>query len=108
MQTPLQITFHGIDPSDALSSAIRERVAGLEKLYDRMTGCHVVVEIPGRHQHQGKQFVVRIDMTVPGSELVVTKQHHEDVYVALRDAFDAARRRLEDHVRAKRDHHPLS
>jgi ribosomal subunit interface protein len=102
MENPLQITLHGIDPSDALYSSVRERAQKLERYYDRMTSCHVVVEIPGRHQHQGKTFAVRIDMKVPGSEIVVTKQHHEDIQVALRDAFDAARRRLEDYARVQR------
>jgi len=52
--------------------------------------CRVVVEIPHKHHHQGKQFNVRIDIGVPGDEIVINRDHHEDVYVALRDAFDAA------------------
>jgi ribosome-associated translation inhibitor RaiA len=64
--------------------------------------CRVVLELAGRHQHQGKEFVARIDLKVPGSEIVVTHQHAEDPLVALRDAFDALRRRLEDYARTQR------
>ena len=62
----------------------------------------VVVEAPHKHHHQGKQFNVRIDIGVPGNEIVVNRDHHEDVYVALRDAFDAAKRQLEDYARITR------
>ena len=59
----------------------------------------MVVEVPHKHHHQGQQFNVRIDIGVPGSEIVVNRDHAEDIYVALRDAFDAAKRQLEDYAR---------
>jgi ribosome-associated translation inhibitor RaiA len=64
--------------------------------------CHVSVEQPHRHKHQGRLFNVRITLHVPGGEFVVNRDHHEDVYVALQDAFAAARRQLEDNVRRLR------
>ena len=103
MQIPLQISLHGIGQSDALYNAIRERAEKLERYHDHILSCRVVLELGGRHKHQGKQFNVRIDLKVPGAEIMVTREHEGDAHVALRDAFDAARRRLEDYVREKRD-----
>jgi ribosomal subunit interface protein len=102
MQVPLQITFHDVTHSDALENHIREKVQKLEQFYSALIGCKVVVDQPGLHQHKGKPFNIRIDLTVPGGEIVVDRQKDEDVYVALRDAFDAARRKLEDYGRRQR------
>ena len=102
MQTPLQISLHGIAPSNALHNAIREKAEKLDRYYDRLTSCRVVLELGARHKRQGKQFSVRIDLKVPGGEIAVTHEHDEDLQVALRDAFDAARRRLEDYARCQR------
>jgi ribosome-associated translation inhibitor RaiA len=62
----------------------------------------VTVEESGKHRHQGRQFQVRIDVRVPQREVVATRDQHEDVYVALRDAFDATKRQLEEVVREQR------
>jgi ribosomal subunit interface protein len=102
MQIPLQISLHGIASSNALYNAIREKAEKLERFYDRIMSCRVVLELAGRHQRKGKQFMVRIDLKVPGGELAVTREHDQDLQVALRDAFDAARRQLDDHLRAQR------
>ena len=102
MQVPLQITFHDVSPSEALESHIREKARKLEQFYSGLIGCKVVVDQPGLHQHKGKPFNIRIDLTVPGGEIVVDRQKDEDVYVALRDAFGAARRKLEDYGRRQR------
>ena len=102
MKLPLRITFHGITRSPAIVAAIREKAEKLEQFHGRITSCAVVVEIPGRHKHKGKEFVVHIDLKVPRGEIVVTRDHHEDIFVALRDAFGAARRKLEDTARRKR------
>ena len=99
MQIPLQITIRGFEHSDALETHIREKADKLDEFFDRIMSCRVVVEVPHKHHHQGKQFNVRIDIGVPGSEIVVNRDHAEDVYVALRDAFDAAKRQLEDYAR---------
>jgi ribosomal subunit interface protein len=102
LQVPLQVTIRDIPRSDALEAEIRQRVDKLEEFHSRITSCRVTVEQVARHQHQGKEYRVRIDLRVPGEEIAVNRDHDEDVYVALRDAFDAARRRLEDAVREQR------
>ena len=102
MQIPLQVSFHGIAHSDALYQAIRERAHKLEQYYPHIMSCRVVLELAGRHQRKGKPYTARIDLKVPGGEIAVTHEHDEDVQVALRDAFDAARRRLEDYARTQR------
>lgn len=102
MQIPLQISLHGIARSDALHNAIRRRAEKLERYYDRITSCRVVFEMPARHRRKGSQYAVRIDLKVPGGELAVTRERDDDLRLALRKAFDAARRRLEDYARAQR------
>ena len=102
VERPLQITLRNVPHSDALDAHIRERASRLERFYPRITGCHVVVEIPHKHKHQGNLFNVRLDIKVPGGEIVLSRDLREDVYVALRDVFDAARRKLEDHGRRQR------
>lgn len=102
MELPLQVTLHDISPSAAVEDYIRGRAAKLDAFYDRIMSCRVVVEAPARHHRKGGPFKVRIDLTVPGDELVVNRQADEDLYVAIRDAFDAARRRLEDYSRRQR------
>jgi ribosomal subunit interface protein len=102
MDIPLQISLRGIAHSDALYNTIREKATKLERYYTHVTSCRVVLELAGRHQRKGNQYVVRIDLKVPGGEIAVTHEHDEDLQVALRDAFDAARRRLEDYARTQR------
>ena len=102
MQIPLQISLHGIEHSDAIYNAIREKADRLDRYYEHVMSCRVVLELAGRHKRHGKQFTARIDLKVPGGEIVVTHEHDEDLQVALRDAFDAARRRLEDYARGQR------
>lgn len=111
MQLPLQITFHGIDHSEAVEERVREKVSKLEQFYDRITSCRVAIESHHRNtsslHHKGEPFHIRIDLTVPGTELVVKRDPkdphvNEDVYIALRDAFDAMERQLKDFVARQR------
>jgi cold shock CspA family protein len=107
MQTAPQVSFDDIPIDDAVRDAALEHIGQLEQLSDRITGCHVVIAQPHRHHREGRLYSIRIDLVVPGAEIVVNRDHHldhahEDVYVALRDSFLAARRRLEDHVRRQR------
>jgi ribosomal subunit interface protein len=102
MQIPLQISFHGVERSNALYNAVHDKVEKLERYYDRIMSCRVVLELDARHKHQGKQLTVRIDLKVPGGEIAITREHGEDIQIALRDAFDAARRKLEDYARGQR------
>jgi cold shock CspA family protein/ribosome-associated translation inhibitor RaiA len=128
MEIPLQITFRNMPPSQAIEDNIREKTSKLESFYDRIMSCRVIVEAPHRHHRKGKAYEVRIDLTVPGGELVINRspkrlkaaksglmeppetklieshepsKHgaHADVYVAIRDAFNAAGRKLQDHAR---------
>lgn len=102
----LQVTFRNIDASATVENRIRERARELERFFDRIISCRVIIETPKR-RHHGDLYHVRIDLKVPGREIVVKRdppeQHaHEDIYVAVRDAFDAVRRRIEDHARRRR------
>lgn len=93
------IRFVGIEPSGALASAARDRVAKLELSCPAMTACDVVIELGHRHRRQGRPFAVRIDVTLSGHAGAVSRVENEDVYVALRDAFDHMGRQLEDTMR---------
>lgn len=100
MDIPLQISFKNMDHSDAVEANVREKAAKLDQYFSHLTSCRVVVEAPHRHHHKGKIYHVKIELGVPGkSELVVSNERelnhaHEDVYVAVRDAFDTAYRQL--------------
>ena len=102
MQLPLQITFRDIDPSPAIEEAIREKADKLDRHAPRIISCRVVVETPHKHQHKGKQYQVRIDLSIPGDEIVVNREPNPDVYVAIRDAFQAAERQLKDYRQRRR------
>lgn len=104
MKLPLQVTFRNMSASPALEADVREKAEKLDQFCDQIMGCRVVVEAHHHHHHKGNLYHVRIDITVPGSEIVISREHdlhhaHEDVYVAVRDAFQAADRRLEDYSR---------
>jgi len=99
MIIPLQITAHGIELNEEMREDIAEKVDKLDKFYDRIMRCRVVVEEPKRHPHKGKLFSVHIIMTVPGAELVTRHELNEDLVVALRDSFLAAQRKLKEFSR---------
>ncbi len=107
MQVPLEIDFENMEPSDFIAARVRERVAKLERFFDGIVRCHVTIEAPHKHHHKGYAYHVGIALHVPGRELVVSRDPgnrdaHRDVYVAIRDAFDAAERQLEDYARKLR------
>ena len=122
MQLPLQITFRNVESSPIVHEWIEEEVAKLESLYGRMMGCRVTVEVPHRHRKKGAQCHIRIDLTLPGGELVIRHQPsarsrarqagqgeitkdlevgapHKNLRQAIDDAFKAAGRRLQDYAR---------
>jgi len=108
MQIPLQITFRNLARSEAIETAIRERAGKLDTVHHAVQSCRVVVEGDGLHRQHGRTYNVRIDVHVPHHEFAVTREGDEDVYVAVRDAFNAARRRLEElaaMTRGKVKHH---
>lgn len=103
---PVEITFHEMDGTDALRGDIREHAEKLEQFAPEMIKCEVVLQPAEHRHHQGNRFVTRIRVTLPGGELDVSHapsgdQSHEDAYVAIRDAFDAMRRRLQDFRRKR-------
>lgn len=107
MQTALQIVFHNMEPSAAVEANIRDRVSKLERFCDKITSLRVTVEAPHRHHHKGNIYHIAVDIVVPDAEIVVSRNPHEnhaheDVYVAIRDAFNSARRRLEDYEARRR------
>lgn len=116
MLIPLQITFRDIEPSPAVEARIRELAARLERFSPNIVRCQVVVAAPHSHGRQGRLYEVHIDAKMVGAELVAKREHrrhhsHEDVYVALRDAFRALERQLENYERKRRQdvkHHEPS
>jgi ribosomal subunit interface protein len=107
MKLPLQITFRGLESSGALEADIREKADKLDRFSPDIMGCRVVVEARNKHHQNGNLYHVRVDLTVPGQEIVTSPERaphhsHTDAYVAIRDAFDDVRRRLEDYERRRR------
>lgn len=107
MQVPLELAFDNMEHSDAIEARVRKKVAHLDKLYDRLTSCRVTIEAPHKHHRQGNKYNVRIFLGVPQGQLLVNRDPgdfyaHEDVYVAIRDAFDAAERQLKKYHRKMR------
>ena len=102
MAVVAETLFRNMEPSDAIKERVTERMAWLERLTDRITHLRVIVEAPHRNHHKGKIYHVKINIGLPGRpDLIVSHEPeanhaHEDVYIAIRDAFDAARRQLRE------------
>jgi ribosome-associated translation inhibitor RaiA/cold shock CspA family protein len=111
MERPLEIAFHNLQPSEAVEAEIRRRVAKLEKLYHRLTGCRVSVEALHNQHQTGNIYEVHIVLSVPGRDLAVSREPHKakqryanpDVYVSVREAFEAAERQLGQFKERRRD-----
>ena len=97
MKIPVQISTRKLSLSSIAMDVIKTKAKKLEKFYDKIIACRIMVEAPHRHKTQGLLYNVSIDISVPGAELAVKREAHEDVYVAIRDAFDSARRQLLHH-----------
>jgi ribosomal subunit interface protein len=109
MRTPLQVTFRDIQASEATEAKIRKYVDKLERFNNRIINCKVTIDTPHRHRNKGNLYHVRIDLSIPNTEIVVNRnpsenKTHTNIYVALRDAFDAAKRQLQDSVSQKQDY----
>ena len=101
MAFPVQITFRDIPQSDGIEAQVERHTTKLATFHDRVVRCHVVLEEPHRHHRHGKRFHVRIELVVPGRELVVSRaaaNDTEDLYVLVEAAFTDAARMLEDHT----------
>jgi cold shock CspA family protein/ribosome-associated translation inhibitor RaiA len=106
MQVPPEIQFRNMDASESVAAVVRDHIAKLEQLADPIISCRVAIEAPHRHHHQGNLYTVSVDVRFAGGEAVANrapgdKHTHEDVYVALRDAFKAVRRQLQDRTRVR-------
>lgn len=99
MHYPVEIVLRGIPQSGALERYVGEQARKLDRVCDRVLSCHVVAEALHRQKQQGAQFTVRLNITLPGTEVVVNREHGEDVYIAVHDAFDAAGLQIKDHMR---------
>lgn len=107
MINPVQVTFRGVDVSPAVDEYVRKRAAKLETFSARITHCRVAVEAPPHHRKHGGSYRVRVELNVPGADLVVGRApteniENQDVYAAVDDAFDSLGRVLQDHVRRQR------
>jgi hypothetical protein len=120
MPQPLQVTFRNMSSSEALSQAVRARAEWLEAFHPSLSGCRVALEFPHRHKKHGRPFNVHIRLSLPGEDVIVSHEallhqaraavpnaatpvaDHRDAISAINDAFDIARRRLEDSARTSR------
>ena len=103
MKVPLRISTRKLDLSQPALDSIKSKAEKLEQFYDKIIACRVVVERPHRHKNHGVLFHVSIDLSVPGAELAVKRESNEDVYIAIRDAFDVARRQLLAYNQKRKD-----
>ncbi len=99
---PLQISARNVALSPEMEADIRERATALLSYFDRVMSCRVTVEVPSRRHRSGELHRVQVDLTVPGGEIVVRRQPHEDLRTAVQIAFNVARRRLQDYGRRRR------
>lgn len=107
MKLPLQVHFQHMRPSETIARIIEEKANALDTFSSRIMSCRVVIEPATRRHRKGNHYQVRVILTVPGAELVATREPtehdaYEDVFVSIRDAFAASRRLLEDYVRRQR------
>ena len=102
MKQSLEIVFRGMEPSEAIEEAVRRRVEHLERFAADVVSCRVVIDQHHLHRTQGRPFGVSIELTTPGYKLVVDRAEDPEFLVALREAFDRMKRRLEDTVRERR------
>ena len=102
MKVPLEITTRKVTLTAEADDLIRDKAKKLDTFHDGIISCKVMVEVPHRSQRKGVAYNVRIDITVPGSELVVKREPDKDLHVAIVNAFDAAERQLKSQARKQR------
>lgn len=103
MAIPTEIKFHGFRKSDAIEAAVHRWVTRLELVYDRILRVEVRLDQPHRSHRQGREFEVHIHVEVPGADIITRHARHEDVYIAIADAFRATRRQMLDQIEHRRD-----
>lgn len=102
MKVPLEISVRNFELTNDMEDLIREKAGKLDNFYDGIISGRIVVEVPHRSQRKGVQYVVRIDLTVPGSEVVVKREPSDDLHVAVTKAFDIAERQLKHFAEKQR------
>jgi hypothetical protein len=125
MTLPLQVTFRNMKHSTEVEDWIRAEAEKLETFYHRIIGCRVAIEVPHRHHKKGKPLHIRIDLTLPGKEIVITREPvairrdlvkregaeathaqsklpHSDLKLVIHEAFKSAARRVQDFARRQR------
>jgi hypothetical protein len=110
MTEAIQIVFRDVPASPSLEASIRRKADRLLRLHRGVSWCRTTVEAPHAHQKKGVNYEVRVELHLPGADLVVGKDHafdgsHENPYVATRDAFRTAKRLLQEHLRKQRVTH---
>lgn len=101
MNIPLKLTLRHIPESDALEALVRERAEQLDARYELMR-CDVKIDAPHKHAKSGRLFTVTLEVTVPGADIAVSNEPDVDPYVAVRHAFDTARRRIDNFMNRRR------
>ena len=104
MDIPTEITFHELPHSDSVEAAIQRWVARVEPLHARIQSCRVFVMQPHRSQRTGRAFEIHVRLDIPGAEIAASRIHHEDIYVAIADAFRAVRRQLLEQTKMRTGH----
>lgn len=99
MQLPVQVTFRHVRHSDAVEAEVREKAAKISTFFPKLTSCRVVIDEEGIHKHHARRFDVRVEFHVPGHALSITHGANADPMVAVREAFAAASRKLEEEHR---------
>jgi ribosome-associated translation inhibitor RaiA len=107
MKQPIQIVFRNMHKSERIEDLVRQHVDKLESFCGDIMSCRVVVELPHKHHQHGHKYQVKVELTVPDRIIVAShepgvREQYEDFQVALKDAFDSARRQLEDYIRIRR------
>ncbi|MFW7377766.1 MAG: HPF/RaiA family ribosome-associated protein [Oligoflexus sp.] len=107
MDGPLQISFKDVSQSDAIEARVQQKFAKLMNIYPNIVSAYVTIEAPHQHRHQGFLYQVAIRLSLPEGEVNVSRRNpfdetHRDIYVAIRDAFDAAKRQLREYGRIQR------
>lgn len=107
MKIPTQITFRDLAHSDVVESKITEAAEKLDRMFAEIMSCRVVVDLTNRRRRRGNLYQIHIDVSVPGAELYVGREPgdrdaHKDVFVAIRDAFNAMERQLQEYAKARR------
>jgi ribosomal subunit interface protein len=102
MKLALEISARDVPINDEVEDLIRDKASKLDKFYDQIIGCRVKVDKPHKSQRSGMTYSVRIDITVPGGELVVKREPDEDLHAAIISSFETARRRVKEYVEKQR------